>query len=87
MLKPDAKLGDLEFKRQACEQIKNQFDVVFSVDNEPENLTLYAEVFPRADICFFHTVMSHRVPQQKYGDVLAGRTPWRLWDFLGTKNP
>jgi hypothetical protein len=87
MMKPSSRLGDLEFKRLACEELAAQYDVAFSVDNEPENLVMFAEAFPTADICFFHTVMSPRVPEADYAKVLAGRPAWRLWDFLGTKNP
>ena len=87
MMKPRSTLGDLEYKRQACQELVGRFHVAFSVDNEPENLVMFAEAFPNADICFFHTVMSPRVPRSDYSTVLAGRTAWRLWDFLGTKNP
>jgi hypothetical protein len=80
-LKPHRSQDDLEFKAMAAAKLRAQFKVHALIDNEPENLVMFAEKFPDAEIVLFHSIMSRREPQKPYPQVLQGRQPWRLLDF------
>jgi len=80
-LKPDREQDDLEFKARASAKLKAQFKVKGLIDNEPENLVMFAEGFPDAEIVFFHSIMSRRVPLRSYAGALGERKAWRLLSF------
>lgn len=80
-LKPYQEQDDLHFKAMASAKLKAQFQVRAFIDNEPENVVMFAEKFPRADIVFFHSIMSKREPVRSFRDVLGSRKPWRLLSF------
>jgi FMN phosphatase YigB (HAD superfamily) len=80
-LKPNADHGDLEFKRKAIRRLNAEFRVHLSIDNEPENLVMFAQELPASEIVFFHSIMSARLPRQNYDEALAGRKAWRIDSF------
>ncbi len=77
-MKPAKILPDLEFKAQVSDVIRSRFDLVLSIDNEPENCVMFAEKFPAAEVVFFHSIMSKRVPRKDYRQVLGERLAHRL---------
>lgn len=77
-MKPDRETADLEYKRAAAAELRARFEVMVLVDNEPENLVMFAREFPHAEIVFFHTIMSRRVPLEDFRSALAHRQSWRL---------
>jgi hypothetical protein len=77
-MKASREEGDLKYKHKASSVLGSRFEVPVFVDNEPENLVMFAEQFPRAEIVFFHSVMSQRLPLRDFVGVLNGREPWRL---------
>ena len=81
LMKPDRETSDVDFKRHACSVLRSRFHPVVFLDNEPENLVMFAREFPTADIVFFHSVMSGRVPLEDYSQVLSGRKAWRVHGF------
>jgi hypothetical protein len=75
ILKPGFRwsMEDAEFKHAAAQKIAKEFEVVASIDNEPENLHVFAEHFPNAEIVLFHTIMSKRNPDGSIFDDLGKR--------------
>lgn len=80
-LKPSRDQDDLEFKDMASAKLRAQFRVKGLIDNEPENLVMFAERFPEAEIVFFHSIMSKRDPVRSYAKALGTRSAWRLNAF------
>jgi len=80
-LKPYRDQDDLHFKAMASAKLKSQFQVRAFIDNEPENLVMFAEKFPQAEVVFFHSIMSKRDPVRSYKEALGSRQAWRLFDF------
>jgi len=74
-------LSDFEYKDRACSIIASQYNVVCSVDNEPENLLAFAKNFPAAHLALFHSVMSKRRPSTSDERVLAGRKLIKLFNY------
>jgi hypothetical protein len=58
ILKPNAAKDDLEFKREASERIARIGPVVGVFENEPRNLNLFGEVFPKAILVFVDSLHS-----------------------------
>ncbi len=58
LMKPDAKMSDLDFKRTAIAQIRGMGEVVGVFENEPANLNLLHEAFPNAHGVFLDTIHS-----------------------------
>lgn len=81
-MKPDREIADLDYKRMSAQVLRSRFEVRALVDNEPENLVMFAREFPRAEVVFFHTIMSGRVPLEDFRTLLGGRKPWRLHNWL-----
>jgi len=77
ILKPRADLSDLEFKRDALEQVAALGDVVATFENEPRNLALMAERFPAAIAVFLDTDKNpdHVVPLPKGARMVPAYTP------------
>lgn len=73
-LKPRFEDDDLDFKRQALEEIRGLGVVVACFENEPANANLFHEAFPEAHILFLETVHSPNPPPLNEGIV-------RLKDF------
>jgi len=82
VMKPREEQSDLAFKHAVGRDLRARFDVSVFIDNEPENLVMFAEEFPGALIVFFHTIMSHRIPERDFRRVLNGRPPYRLDSYL-----
>ena len=82
-MKEDAKQSDLLYKTRAATVLGSRFYVEGFLDNEPENLVMFAEKFPTAKIVLFHTVMSERVPLKNFRTVLGTRPALRLNSFFG----
>lgn len=80
-MKPDSSITDLEFKDRVSRTLAHRFDVRVSIDNEPENLLVFARHFSRAEVIFFHSVMSERIPEEDYSHALNGRQVWRMHDY------
>lgn len=55
MLKPDFKIKDLEFKKEACEKIRKIGSVIAILENQPRNLNGLAKEFPEAIQVFVET--------------------------------
>ncbi len=55
MLKPDFKIKDLDFKKEACEKIRALGVVVAILENQPRNLVGLAKEFPDAIQIFVET--------------------------------
>ncbi len=55
ILKPNAELDDLKFKKDAFRQIADQGTVIAVFENEPKNLNAMAEAFPRSVLVFLDT--------------------------------
>lgn len=85
ILKPGFRwsMTDVEFKQQASRDIAKEFQVVASIDNEPENLHAFAEHFPKSEIVLFHTIMSPRNPEASIFDDLGKRELILLKSFAG----
>ena len=54
-LKPAYGLDDLLFKKQSIEAIATQGEIVLTLDNEPANVQLFSDRFPRAINIHFNT--------------------------------
>ena len=80
-MKSDRDEGDLHYKRRACSVLDARFDVSVLIDNEPENLVMFAEQFEHAQIVLFHSVMSARMPQGNFAHALGEREPLRLLSY------
>jgi len=80
-LKPHREQDDLHFKDLATRKLKAQFQVRALIDNEPENLVMFAERFPESEVVFFHSIMSRREPTRSYSKALGSRKAWRLMEF------
>jgi hypothetical protein len=81
-MKPDRETSDLDYKHLASQVLRGRFDVRALVDNEPENLVMFAREFPAAEVVFFHTIMSRRVPLEDYAALLGYRRSWRLHSWV-----
>lgn len=81
IMKPAPVESDLEFKNRACTQLNAQFDVVATIDNEPENLAIFSQNLLKAEIVFFHSIMSRRIPSPESFSALGARRLWRLESF------
>jgi len=55
VLKPEARMLDLEFKRGEAPKLARVGDVVASFDNEPENCNLFRAHYPEAESVFVDT--------------------------------
>lgn len=80
-LKPSSEMGDAEFKDLACSSLAEEFEVEVFLDNEPENLEIFAKRFPEALIVFYHSIMSPRSPSSDLGEHLGDRNILRLLDY------
>jgi hypothetical protein len=58
--KPDIAMGDREFKASVCEKISALGSLVAAIDNEPANVNLFRQAFPRALVIWLDTVTSSR---------------------------
>jgi hypothetical protein len=83
VMKPKRHDDDVEFKRRASQMLSKQFHVELVLDNEPENLVMFADLFREARIVLYHTVMSGRVPQKNLMSYMGHRKPEKLNSFLG----
>jgi hypothetical protein len=85
ILKPGFRwsVSDVEFKQNASRAIAKEFEVVASLDNEPENLHAFAEHFPNSEIVLFHSIMSKRNPEASIFDDLGKRDLVLLKSFAG----
>lgn len=70
MMKPDAKMDDLQFKKDSFAQIEKMGEVVGLFENEPANLNAMAEAFPDAEAIFLDTIHSPKP------DVPTDRAEW-----------
>ena len=80
-LKPSQDMADLDFKTRAAERLNSEFSVRALMDNEPENLVMFAEFFEFAHIVFFHSIMSPRVPDTDIRKPLGQRRLYLLDHF------
>ena len=80
-MKDRVEMSDVEFKVQAADTLKRQYEVELAMDNEAENVVLFSERLPKARSVFFHSVMSGRIPARTWTDALGDRDPWRLNSF------
>jgi len=69
-MKPDPKMDDLQFKRDAFAQIEHLGEVVGVFENEPANINAMADAFPGAVAVFVDTIHSPKP------DVPAERVEW-----------
>jgi hypothetical protein len=74
--------SDVLFKERAILAIASQYEVELCIDNEPENLVMFAKRLPHAEVVFFHSVMSHRLPNDSLNRVLGTRSAWRVDSFF-----
>lgn len=83
ILKPGFRwsMSDVEFKEMASKQVSSKFEVLCSIDNEPENLNAFARFFPKSEIVLYHSVMSNRAPTSPIRDHLQNRKLWLLKNF------
>lgn len=81
-LKPESKMGDLEFKTEAVRRISREFNIKAFIDNEPENLVMFAEEAPASEIIFYHSIMSSRLPSKGLKEMLGSRSAWKLNTFV-----
>jgi hypothetical protein len=58
LMKPNAKMDDLEFKAKAFEKISKYGVVVGGFENEPRNINAMAKAFPEATMVFLETIHS-----------------------------
>lgn len=65
LMKPDAQMDDLLFKKQALATIQGMGEVVGVFENEPANINMLANAFPQATAVFLDTIHSPKpdVPQ------------------------
>ncbi len=82
VLKPHKEIPDLAFKSRALASLRGRFRIDVLIDNEPENLVMFAEQVPESEIVFFHSIMSSRVPENDYREALGERTAWRLDGYV-----
>jgi hypothetical protein len=61
-LKPRFEDDDLDFKRQAVDEIRSLGEVLALFENEPANANLFIEAFPDARVFFLETVHSPNPP-------------------------
>lgn len=80
-LKPFSSQGDLEFKLKASQRLNSEFEVLGLIENEPENLVMFAELFPKSMIVFFHSIMSARIPKKEIKNYLGERPLYRMKNF------
>ncbi|MEZ4813949.1 MAG: hypothetical protein R3A80_01915 [Bdellovibrionota bacterium] len=83
ILKPGFRwsMPDVDFKQEASRAISKNYEVVASIDNEPENLHAFAEYFPTSEIVLFHSIMSKRNPESSIFDDLGKRDLILLKNF------
>jgi beta-phosphoglucomutase-like phosphatase (HAD superfamily) len=63
LMKPDPKIDDLAFKKEALAQIKEMGDVAAVFENEPANLNALSEFFPNATAVFLDSIHSPKPDQ------------------------
>jgi hypothetical protein len=80
-MKPSIEEFDVVFKKRVAETLKQQFNVLGVVDNEPENLVVFSKILPQSEIVFFHSIMSPRLPKEKIKNFLGPRKLFRLKGF------
>lgn len=80
-MKGNREEGDAAYKQRASEVLAARFHVSGLLDNEPENLLVFAQRFKTAHIVFFHSVMSPRVPAQSLHAALEGRSLYRFSSY------
>lgn len=80
-MKPHQSLSDLEYKEGVSKILESQFENFAFLDNEPENLHMFAKRFPHSEIIFFHSIMSPRLPRESYQKLLGNRRAWRLQGY------
>jgi hypothetical protein len=76
MMKPDPKMDDLLFKKQAFADVAAMGEVVGVFENEPANVNAMSEAFPKATAIFLDTIHSAKP------DVPAANVQW-VKDFTG----
>ncbi len=81
ILKPDRAMKDMDFKQGVAQVLNSRFDVHFVIDNEPENLAMFAVKIPSSEIVFFHSIMSHRWSAPDLKADLSGRKILGLKSF------
>jgi hypothetical protein len=81
LMKPTPTEFDVVFKKRAIEVLVRQHQVLAMIDNEPENLVMFARHSPHSEIVFFHSIMSPRVPEENIQKYLNGRKVLRLKNF------
>jgi len=81
-MKPDGETSDLDYKRRAISVLRQRFGVEALLDNEPENLVMFAKEVPEAEIVFFHSIMSPRMPTGELRRYLQDRKLWRLVSYV-----
>jgi phosphoglycolate phosphatase-like HAD superfamily hydrolase len=72
LMKPDAKMDDLAFKKSAIEGIRAMGSVVGVFENEPANLNLLHEAFPDALGVFIDTIHSPKPDRPYEGAAWVG---------------
>jgi len=81
-MKPDMTWVDVEYKKYWAEKFSSlDSEALFFVENEPENICLFAQAFRSAQIIFFHSIMSPRIPSLEINDLLAKRPLFRLTSY------
>jgi hypothetical protein len=81
MMKPAREQSDLEFKLRAASVLRSRYDIRVFLDNEAENLVMAAREFPRAEIVFFHSIKSQRLPLADFRALLGERPALRLKSY------
>lgn len=71
-LKPSSTTEDAAFKKAAAEQIRSLGEVIGVFENEPRNLNLLHEAFPKARAFFVETIHSRR-PDRPFAEALSIR--------------
>ncbi len=81
VMKPHATESDSEFKYRAANILNSQFQILATIDNEPENLFVFSKALPHSEIVFFHSIMSRRNPPDFFKKILGDRKIYRLKSF------
>lgn len=82
LMKPRRHDSDVEFKKKVAELLRAQFHIEGVLDNEPENLVMFAKEFRDAKIVLYHSVMSGRVPKDNILHYLGERKLQKISSFL-----
>lgn len=80
VLKPEAKHDDFAFKQDAIAKVKALGTVVAAFENEPRNLNMMGEAFPKAVLVFLDTQHSPAP------DAVTQEAHW-VKNYLPTPNP